>query len=282
MARKWRIWVGFSNLERTDGVMLMSYPTDLTDEQWKIVLPLIPKKEGRGRPTTIDLRQVLNAILYLVRTGCQWRNMPNEFPKWQSVYYYFRKWSKDGSWAELNCAIRRQERKKRGRQIEPTGAIVDSQSVKTTESGGERGFDGGKKVKGRKRHVVTDTVGNVLGVVVNAANTDDRKGAKAVFNGLPTETVTSLKKIWADGGYDGQPFLDWVQENLQAALEIAYRPANVKGFVVVPVRWVVERTLAWLNRNRRLSKDYEHCTKSSEGMIFVASISTMLKRLAPA
>jgi putative transposase len=257
----------------------MAYNTDLTDQQWCIISPLLPSNKGRGRPTELDLRLVLNAILYLVRTGCQWRNLPKDFFKWQSVYYYFRKWSKDGSWQAINETLRKMEREKRGRKPEPTGAIVDSQSVKTTEAGGERGYDGGKKVNGRKRHVVVDTVGNLLSVVVNAANSDDRTGAEDAFDKLSDDTIASLKKIWADGGYTGENFLNLVHETLQSALEIAHRPPNTKGFVVVPVRWVVERTLAWLGRYRRLSKDYEHCTKSSEGMIYVASITTMLKRL---
>ncbi len=257
----------------------MAYNTDLTDQQWCIISPLLPINKGRGRPPELDLQLVLNAILYLVRTGCQWRNLPKDFPKWQSVYYYFRKWSKDGTWQTINETLRKMEREKRDRDPEPTGAIVDSQSVKTTEAGGERGFDSGKKTKGRKRNVIVDTVGNLLSVVVNAANSDDRTGAKDAFAKLSVDTMASLKKIWADGGYTGQNFLDWVHETLQAALEITYRPPNAKGFVVVPMRWVVERTLAWLGRYRRLSKDYEHCTKSSEGMIYVASIATMLKRL---
>ena len=258
----------------------MAYNTDLTDQQWDFISPLLPVNKGRGRPTELDLRLVINAILYLVRTGLQWRNMPNDFPKWQSVYYYFRKWAKDGSWQAINETLRKMEREKRGRKPEPTGAIVDSQSVKTTEAGGERGFDGGKKVNGRKRHIVVDTVGNLLSVIVNAANTNDRVGAKAAFDELGNATTSSLQKIWADGGYSGGNFLNMVHEVLQSTVEIAYRPPNEKGFVVVPVRWVVERTFAWLGRYRRLSKDYEHCTKSSEGVIYVASIATMLKRLA--
>ncbi len=260
----------------------MIYDTDLADQQWEIISLLLPVNVGQGRPTELDLRLVLNAILYLVRTGCQWRNLPKDFPKWGSVYYYFRKWAKDGSWQAINEALRKMERKKRGRNPEPTGAIVDSQSVKMTEAGGERGFDGGKNINGRKRNVVSDTIGNLLAVVVNAASTDDRVGAKEAFAKLSVDTISSLQKLWADGGYRGEDFLNWVHEMLQSALEITYRPPNTKGFVVVPVRWVVERTLAWLGRYRRLSKDYEHCTKSSEGMIYVASITTMLKRLGTA
>ena len=156
---------------------------------------------------------------------------------------------------------------------------MDSPSVKTTEAGGERGFDGGKCINGRKRNVVVDTVGNLLAVIVNAANTDDRVGAKAAFAELSSATIDALKKIWADGDYSGAKFLEWVTETLTATLEITYPPPNTYGFVVLPVRWVVERTLAWLGRYRRLSKDYEHCTKSSAGMIYAASIATMLKRL---
>lgn len=229
---------------------------------------------------TLEWRGILDAILYVLRTGCQWRNLPHDFPKWQSVYHHFRHFAKDGTWVPINETLRKQERESRGRQAEPTGAILDTQSVKTTEVGGPKGYDAGKKVHGRKRHVLTDTVGNLLAVVVNAANTSDRQGAKALFEHLSIQTKISLKKIWADGGYSGQPFLSWIHETLQATLEITYRPPNEDGFVVVPVRWVVERTLAWLNRSRRLSKDYEGCPRSSEGMIYLASIVTMLKRLS--
>jgi len=259
----------------------MKYNTDLSDKQWEIIEPMIPPNTGQGRPTEIDLRQVVNGAFYLVRTGCQWRNLPNDFPKWSNIYYYFRKWSKQGTWEMINQALRKLEREKRKRQAEPSGAIIDSQSVKTTEAGGVKGFDAGKKVNGRKRHVVVDTVGNLLSVVVNAADTQDRDGAKDAIDKLHADTIASLKKLWADGNYRGEKFLNWVQEKLQATLEIATRPPNETGFVVVPVRWVVERTLAWLGRYRRLSKDYEHCTRSSEGVIYIASIATMLKRLAP-
>lgn len=258
-----------------------SYPSDLTDDQWTILEPLIGSQRGAGRPLKHDLRQLVNAILFVVRCGIQWRSLPHDFPQWGTVYYHFRKWCINGTWQTLNTAIRQQERTEHGRTVEPSGAIIDSQSAKTTEAGGERGYDAGKQINGRKRHTLVDTRGNLLAVVVNAADGQDRDGAKLVFDKLSPATLASLQKIWADGNYRGPDFLDWLKTKVTASLEITNRPANAKGFVVVPVRWIVERSLAWLGRFRRLSKDYEHCTKSSEGIIYIASIATMLKRLKP-
>jgi putative transposase len=259
----------------------VSYPSDLTDDQWAVLALLIGIKTGAGRPLKHDLRQIVNAILYVIRCGIQWRSMPHDFPKWSTVYYHFRKWSVDGTWQKLNTAVRRQERSAHGRTVEPSGAIIDSQSAKTTEAGGERGCDVHKQINGRKRHTLVDTRGNLLDVVVNAADSQDRDGAKLVFAKLPAETLASLQKVWADSNYRGPDFLAWMQTKVAAALEITNRPANSKGFVIVPVRWIVERSLAWFGRFRRLSKDYEHCTKSSEGVIYIASIATMLKRIKP-
>ena len=259
------------------------YPSDLTDEEWAILCKLdINKHWGPGRPMRLDLRRVINAILYVLRTGCQWRYLPKEYPNYNSVYYHFRKWSWDGTWEAVNTVLREQVRQEVGRDAQPSLAIIDSQSVKTTEVGGEHGFDGAKKVNGRKRHILVDTMGNLLKVLAHAANIGERTGAQQLLLNVPEQLWQRLEKILADGGYEGADFQDWVHNTFDVEFEIALRPTGQKGFVVVPIRWVVERTFAWLGRYRRLSKDYERLTDHSEGMVYVASISRLLKRLAPA
>lgn len=256
------------------------YASDLTDEQWEAIRSLLPlENKGPGRPIELDMREVVNAIFYLNRTGCQWENLPHDFPNHNSVYYHYRKWCVDGTWRAVNQALRKQERQKRDRNPQPSAGIIDSQSVKTTEAGGERGYDAGKGVNGRKRHILVDTVGNVLEVIVHAASIQDRDGAKMLLAKLTDGLVEKIQRIWADAAYRGQ-LVDWVREHLNAVLDVVERDPDQEGFVVLPRRLVVERTLAWLGRYRRLSKDYEHCLWSSEGMVYIASIQTMLKRLA--
>ena len=254
------------------------YPSDLTDSQWVIIQEMIPPAKPGGRPRSLDMRLVVNAILYVVVGGIQWRMLPREYPKWQSVYSYFRAWRNDHTWQRIHDTLRAQVRRRAGRHKQPTGGCLDSQSVKTTAVPGTRGFDKGKLVNGRKRHLLVDTLGLLMAVVVTAASVQDRDGAKLLFSRLGG-ACKKLRLIWVDGNYRGQ-LLDWVAERFHFRLRPVLRPEEQKGFAVLPRRWVVERTFAWLNHHRRLSKDYERQESTSETMIRIVMIRLMLRRLA--
>lgn len=255
-----------------------SYPTDLTDAQWERIAVLVPPPKPGGRPRSVDIREIFNAIWYVTRSGCAWRLIPHDLPNWSTVYGYFRSFNAAGVWERIHDILREQVRRQEGRKPTPSAAIIDSQSVKTTERGGIRGYDAGKKINGRKRHIVVDTIGLIIAIVVHEASIQDRDGAKLVLERF-RKGFTRLKLIWADGGYAGK-LVEWTRDNIHRKLEIVKRSDDVKGFVVLPRRWVVERTFGWLGRYRRLSKDYEELTQNSEAMVRIAMINLMSKRLA--
>jgi len=256
------------------------YDTNLTDEQFALLEPFLPQPKRTGRPTA-NLREVLNALLYLVRSGCQWRLLPHDFPPWSTVHTWYRRWRHDGTWGRINEALRQQVRVAAGRHPSPRSSAADSQSVKTTPQGGAHGFDNGKKVSGRKRHLWVDSLGLVLAVLVTAADVHDSRAACELFHRRLWEELPRLEVVYTDT-HDTAHYLDEEVFSWSPFRRVVVsRPEGSEGFVKLPQRWVVERTFAWLNRSRRLSKDYEREPASSEAMIQVSMIHLMLRRLRP-
>lgn len=256
-----------------------SYPTDLTDAEWHQIVPHLPDENLCGRPRKHPVREILDAIFYAVRGGCAWRLLPHDFPPWGTVYYWFRRWRLDGLWQRILVALRRATRQKEGREPEPSAAIMDSQSVRIAEeSGGNKGYDAGKCVPGRKRHLLVDTSGLLLAERVTPANISDNRGARELLAGL-APLMPRLELIWADSAYAGEKLRNWCAEHTGWRLEIVPRNTGNSTFEVLPRRWVVERSIAWICRNRRLAKDYERKVQTGECWLKVAMIRLMLKRL---
>jgi len=254
------------------------YESSLTDAQWEVLAPMIPQPKKLGRPR-IDRRKIIDAILYIAKGGIQWRLLPHDFPCWKTVYDVFRKWTLDHTWEALNARLRAQVRAAEGKRCRPTAAILDSQSVKSDPHGGRVGYDAAKRIKGRKRHILVDTLGLLLGILVTPASTTERDGAQALLR-RTLSVFTWLRLLWVDGGYAGPVFAEWVRSlRSKLQVQVVKRSDAVTGFKVLPRRWVAERTFAWLMRHRRLVRDFETTETSAEAWAYVAMIRIQLRRL---
>jgi transposase len=255
------------------------YASDTTDAEWRLIEPFMPAPRSVGRPRTTDLRSVVDALLYMASTGCQWRQLPKDFPPYSTVQGYFYRWADDGTLARINHALVMVSREAAGREANPTAGVIDSQSAKTTEAGGPRGYDAGKKIKGRKRHIVTDTLGHLIGLFVHPADIQDRDGAVELLASIRS-LHPWLRHVFADGGYAGDKLRGKLAKLGCWTIEIIKRSDAAKGFEVLPRRWIVERTFAWLNRCRRLAKDFEATVSSATAWVLIAHIRLLTRRLA--
>ena len=262
--------------------MSKAYPSNLTQDQYELIASMLPADSDRGRPRTTCLWSVLNAIFYVLCEGCTWRGLPGDFPAWQTVYTYFRRWKKDETWLLIHDRLYKMSRLSDGRDASPSELIVDSQSVPTaTMISHEVGYDAAKRIKGRKRHLTVDTLGLVLRVLVTAASVPEREGGKRVLKKVKQmgKAVRRVHSVWVDGGYDGAPFYLWAIAALRWVILVVLRPEEAKGFVLLKKRWKVERTFGWWNRYRRLSKDYEVLPETSEAFLYLAMVRIMVRRL---